>query len=62
MPSNYRLSFMRSQHQKSLNLPSSTLRPKVTASLIYSDLHYDNPGIIDNNLSVLDHKFSQPVF
>ncbi|KAL4486335.1 hypothetical protein ABPG72_007121 [Tetrahymena utriculariae] len=62
MPSNYRLSFMRTQFQRGQNLPSSTLRPKVTASLIYSDLHYDNPGIIDNNLSVLDHKYNQSAF
>lgn len=39
-----------------MNLPSSTLRPKLSSSLTYPDLRYDNTTLVDKNVSVLDHK------
>lgn len=39
-----------------MNLPSSTLKPKLTGSLFYADLKYEGSTTFDMNASVLDHK------
>jgi hypothetical protein len=45
-----------------LNLPSSTLKPKLTSSFFYSDLKYDGVSTLDSNVSVLDHKYNPNQF
>ncbi|EGR32199.1 hypothetical protein IMG5_092660 [Ichthyophthirius multifiliis] len=62
MPNNFRLSFFRSLHQKGMNYPSSSLKPKLNEFQIYPDLHYDNSKQISVSQSVFDYNYNCPSF
>lgn len=56
MPINFKTSFLRKRMKKGLNLPSSTLKPRLDNSGVYPDIIYSKDSIYSKqkNISVFD--------